>query len=466
MSVLVKNGTIVTAESEYIADIFIEDGKFTTIGQSLDRPADTIIDATGKYILPGGVDQHVHFENMNSDGISKSAGYEGTYIGLLGGTTTIVDFCAQEEGMGLIDSAYYRLENRVKGKLATDISLHVVCTEVSEKIFPEILELPKHGISTLKLYMAYKPTPLYVDDATMFRAMRMAKEAGVTLYVHAENGDMLNVLRDEAILQGRTEPKYHFATRPSYIEHEATQRAINIAAASGCPLCVVHVSCEEAARAILDARTAGQAVVGETLTSYMLLDESLIDNPDFDVAARYTCSPPFRKQKDREFLWKAVKNDWISVVGSDHVPICLDQKRWGKNDFREIINGIPGIGERLPMLWTYGVETGRISRSRLVNLYATSPARLCGIYPRKGAIRIGSDADLVVYDPNYRCKVSLDTHPTGVEYNPFEGMDQIGRAETVLLRGDVVVKDGVYIGTPGKGKFIPADAYGMAYDLL
>lgn len=465
MTTLIKNGTIVTSETEYTADILIEGESIKAIGAGLDDPADSTIDAAGMYVLPGGVDQHTHFDGLNTDGETSSAGYDTSYVAALGGTTTVVDFAAQDPGKGLIESAMYRKDVRTKGKVSVDFGIHALCTNVTPEVFKEVPELPKLGIPTLKLFMAYKPTSLYVEDGDIYKFMRLAKDHGITMSVHAENADILNLLRDEEYAKGHTTPKYHYLTRPPFVEAEATQRAITLAAAAGCPLCVVHVTCEEAADAIRKARKEGKKVIGETCTHYLTLDQSLMDNPDFNIAARWVCSPAIRVESDREYLWQALRKDDMSIVASDHCGIPLWQKVWGKDDFRLIPNGSPGVGERLQMLWTNGVETGIITRQRLVQIYAATPAKVCGLYPRKGAIAIGSDADIVLYNPGYRGKIKIDENPTGTEYNSYEGMDVIGRPETVLLRGKVVVEGHKYIGTPGEGQFIPGEPYGLAYQL-
>lgn len=466
MKKIIKNGTILTASDEYVADILIEGEKIVAIGTNLDHAGAEVIDASGMYVIPGGVDQHTHYAGLNTDGVTLSAGYETSYGALIGGTTTLVEFAAQEPGMGLIESAIYRKDVRAKGKVAPDFAIHALCTNVSEDIFDEIKKLPEHGIPTMKLFMAYKPTSLYVDDAVLFKAMRTAAEVGVTMYVHAENADLLNLLRDEEFAKGHTIPKYHYLTRPPFVEAEAVQRAITLSKAANCPLCIVHVSSREAAAVIREERIKGAAVEGETCTQYLILDQSLMDNPDFEVACRWVCSPAIRTEEHREYIWSALARGDLNIVASDHSGIPMYQKLWGKDDFRAIPNGCPGTGDRMQMLWTYGVETGKISKKRFVEVFATNPAKLCGIYPRKGTIAVGSDADIVLYDPSYRGKVSLETNPSGVEYNICEGKDQIGRAEVVLLRGEMVVRDNKFIGELGYGQFIPGKPYGMAYDRL
>lgn len=466
MKVLVKNGTVVTAADEYRADILIDGEKISAIGKDL--PSDgveKVIDAAGMYVLPGGVDQHTHYAGINSDGVTECSGYDTTYAALIGGTTTTVDFCPNEEGLGMLDSIRYRIESRAKGKVCTDFGIHAQCTKYRDNMFDEIRKLPELGVSTMKLFMAFKPTPQYMDDGVIFRSMRACRDAGVTMMIHCENADLLNILRDECAAGGGLTPHYHYVTRPPYVEAEATARAIALADAAGCPLCVVHVSCEEAGEHVAAARAKGLKVVGETCNHYLSLDQNRMDDPDFDIACRFVCSPPIRDARQREYLWKGVRDDVFSLVSSDHVGIPLYQKHWGEKDFRDIPNGCPGAPYRLVNLWTDGVAKNRITRQRLVQVYATTPAKLCGLYPRKGTIAIGSDADLVLWNPEWRGTLNNETAPSGVDYNICEGMEQIGRAEKVLLRGKVVVDDNKFVGEYGYGQYIPGEAYGLAYQL-
>lgn len=466
MRVLIKNGTVVTESGEFSADILIEDEKIAGLGKCFDEiRVDKVISADGMYVLPGGVDQHTHYAGINSDGVTECSGYDTTYAALIGGTTTTVDFCPNEKDMGMLDSIRHRIEVRAKGKVCTDFGIHAQCTQARENMFDEIRRLPELGVSTMKLFMAFKPTSQYMDDGIIFQSMRACRDAGVTMYLHCENADLLNVLRDEAAKAGHLSPHYHYLTRPPYVEAEATARAIALADAAGCPLCVVHVSCREAGEHVAAARARGQRVIGETCNHYLSLDQSLMDDPAFERACRWVCSPPIRDQAQREYLWEGVRNDVFSLVSSDHVGIPLSQKLWGINDFREIPNGCPGAPNRLSNLWTDGVAKGRITRQRLAEVFAANPAKLCGIYPQKGTIAVGSDADLVLWDPAYRGVVDNESCPSGVDYNICEGMERIGRAEKVLLRGQVVVEDGRFVGELGCGRFIPGKAYGLAYTL-
>lgn len=487
MRVLVKNGTIVTADNEYKADILIEGEKIAAIGTGFTGPFDQVIDAAGKYVLPGGVDNHAHFEALNTDGVTTNEPYETTWVALLGGTTTIVDFCTNEPGMNLVDSVNYRLNVRAKGKVAPDIAIHACCTDYTDETPNEIPKLVEMGVPTMKLFMAYKGTSLYMDDMKLLNCLEAAQKCGMTMMVHAENPDVLDKCRNDEAAQGHFEPKYHYMTRPPYGEAEAVSRAIRFADAAKCPMCIVHVSCIEAGEEIRKARAEGKAVIGETCPHYLVLDKHKMDHPDWHVAARWICSPALRDKEDQDYLWNALNHDWLSICGSDNSGTPQAQKDWGWDeenqhcDFRKVPNGCPGAGDRLNALWTYGVETGRMSRQKFVDVCCTQTAKMNGIYPRKGTIAVGSDADIVVFDPDYRGTITLESNPTGVDYNVFEGLEQKGRADTVLLRGKVVVQNAKYLGAlkdvvvdgvtyrgcdGGDGQFIPGKPYGLGYDLL
>ena len=472
MKILVKNGTIVTAEDEYKADILVIDEKIAAIGLGFTGPFDQELDAEGKFVFPGGVDNHAHFEALNTDGVTTNAGYDTTYVALLGGTTTIVDFCTNEPGMNLVDSVNYRLNVRAKGRVAPDIAIHACCTDYTDETLHEIKKLVDMGVPTMKLFLAYKGTPLYMDDTKLLNCLEEASKNGMTMMVHAENPDVLDKCRNDEAAKGHLEPKYHYMTRPPYGEAEAVSRAIRFADAMHCPICIVHVSCKEAGEEIHRAREEGKAVIGETCPHYLVLDKSKMDHSDWKTAIKWICSPPLRGQEDRDYLWEALNRNWLSIIGSDNASIPMYQKEWGWDDekgccdFRKVPNGCPGAGDRLYALWTFGVATGRITRQKFVEICSATPAKMNGLYPRKGTIQVGADADLVLFDPNYHGTITLQTNPTGIEYNVFEGLEQIGRAETVLLRGKVVVEQGKYVGTPGEGKFIPGKPYGLAYDLL
>jgi dihydropyrimidinase len=462
MSLLIKNGVIVTAMEEYKGDILVEEGKIVAIGKDLDAKADEVVDAKGMYVLPGGVDQHVHF-SFEFNG-SKVRGFETSNAAAVGGTTTVIEFVNQLKGKGLIDTIDdYRKEN-AEGIAMVDYSFHGVITDSSTGVFDEIPKLPEAGYPTVKLFMAYKGMFFHCDDDVIAKSMQKAKDAGVTIMVHAENADLIDVLQKECVEKGQVEPYYHAVSRPPMVEVEATERAINIARLMDAPLYVVHVSTKGAVDAIKRAQDEGLPIYGETCTHYLTLDKENLAKPNFQ-GAKYVCSPALREQDDMDYLWESVKNGWINAISSDHCGFnWAEQKHMGKDDFRNIPNGAPGLENRLGVLWTTGVETGKITRSQLVDLFATKPAKINGLGDRKGHIGVGYDADIVLYNPNHKSVISNETSLQGVDYNSYEGMEQIGRPEKVFLRGQLIVNEGKYIGEKGQGEFVPGKAFGLCYD--
>ncbi|MBU5312978.1 dihydropyrimidinase [Tissierella carlieri] len=462
MSLLIKNGVIVTAMDEYQGDILVDEGKIIAIGNNLDSKADEVIDAKGMYVLPGGVDQHVHF-SFEFNG-SKVRGFETSNAAAVGGTTTVIEFVNQIKGKGLIDTIdEYRKEN-AEGIAMVDYSFHGIITDPSTGVYDEIAKLPEAGYPTVKLFMAYKGMFFHCDDDVIAKSMQKAKDAGVTIMVHAENADLIDVLQKECVEQGNVEPYYHAVSRPPMVETEATERAINIARLMDAPLYVVHVSTKGAVDAIKRAQDEGLPVYGETCTHYLTLDKENLAKPNFQ-GAKYVCSPALREQDDIDYLWTSIKNGWLNAISSDHCGFnWAEQKHMGKDDFRNIPNGAPGLENRLGVLWTAGVETGKITRSQLVDLFATKPAKINGLGDRKGHLGIGYDADIVIYNPNVKSIISNETSLQGVDYNSYEGFEQIGRPEKVFLRGQLVVDEGKYIGEKGQGEFVPGKPYGLCYD--
>jgi dihydropyrimidinase len=462
MSLLVKNGTIVTAMDEYKGDILIDDGKITAIGKNLDNLANEIIDAQGMYVMPGGVDQHVHFSfDFNGE---KVRGFETSNAAAVGGTTTVIEFVNQIKGKGLIDTIDDYRKESAEGIAMVDYSFHGVITDPSTGVFDEIERLPEAGYPTVKLFMAYKGMFFHCDDNVIAKAMQKAKDVGVTIMVHAENADLIDILQKDCIENGNYQPYYHAVSRPPLVEVEATERAINIAKLMEAPLYVVHVTTKGAVDAVKRAQGEGLPIYGETCTHYLLLDKSNLAKENFE-GAKYVCSPALREKEDRDYLWESIKNGWLNAVSSDHCGFdWKKQKHMGIKDFRNIPNGAPGLENRFGMLWTYGVEEGKISKSKFVDLISTTPAKNNGLGHRKGHIGVGYDADIVLYDPSKSLVVSNKTSLQGVDYNSFEGFKQIGRVEKVLLRGQLIVDDGKYIGQKGQGEFIPGKAYGLCYD--
>ncbi|MHB0980514.1 MAG: dihydropyrimidinase [Thermoleophilia bacterium] len=461
MGLLIKSGTIVTAVEEYRADVLIEGGKIVAIGDNLESRATQVVDARGRYLLPGGVDQHTHF--ALPFGGTRTRGFETTTAAVVGGTTTIVDFAPQTPGLGIIDSVLKHEEEQAKGRSAVDYSFHGIVMDVSERLFDEMPRLPDQGIPTVKLFMAYKGTPFMVDDGTLFRYLRDARAHGITVMVHAENGDVIDVLQKACVRAGEVEPRFHAVSRPPLVEAEATARAMFLAAMAEAPIFVVHVSCRQAAEAIRTAYAAGQRAYGETCPHYLTLTVDNLAKPDFE-GAKYVCSPALRTADHLEALWQAVGRGWLQVVGSDHCGFdWRSQKDMGREDFTKIPNGAPGVQHRMAVLWTHGVETGKISRQKFVDLCCTAPARFNGLFPRKGHIGVGADADMVVWDPGYRGRMTASDSLEGVDFTPYEGMQQKGRAQKVFLRGTLTVDDGAFVGSLGQGRWVKGEPYGAAY---
>ena len=461
MKTLIKNGIIVTSENEYQADLLIEEGKIKEIGKDLIYDNVDVIDAAGKYVLPGGVDQHVHF-SFQFNGTS-TRGFQTSCAAAAGGTRTVIEFVNQIKDQGLVESVEnYRKEN-ADGVAAVDYSFHAVMTDPRPEVIEEIPKLAEVGYPVMKLFMAYKGMFFHADDEAILKALLKAKEAGVTVMVHAENADMIDVLQKQLIAEGKGEPYYHAVSRPPVVEAEATRRAIYLAEAADAPLYVAHVTCREAVDEIAAAIARGQSVHGETCSHYLVLDESNLAKPDFE-GAKYVCSPALRTPEHLEYLWHGLNCGWLNAVSSDHCGFdWKEQKHMGYGDFRNIPNGAPGLQNRLSVLWTYGVEKGKISRQQLVDFYATTPAKVNGLFPQKGSVCVGADADIVIFDPDYKGVFSVDDMLHDVDYCAYEGMEQIGRVDTVLLRGKKVVEDSKYIGENGDGKLLQGRPFGLLY---
>ncbi len=459
MSVLIKGGRIVTAADDYVADIYVEDETVTLIGESLDQQADKVIDATGKYVLPGGVDPHTHLDMPFGGTVTIDDVESGQTSAAFGGTTTHVDFIIQPPGKSFSE-AFDEWKAKANGKQVIDMGYHMAVTDLKEGgTLEELATLPDQGITSYKLFMAYKGA-LMVDDETLFRVMQVAAETGALVMVHAENGDAIDVLVKEALAAGHTEPHYHALTRPPETEGEATNRAIQLARVAGCKLYVVHVSCQESVEPIELAREKGWDVWGETCTQYFFIDESYLERPDFE-GAKYVYTPPPRAKENQDVLWRAVEKDVLSVISTDHCAFLWDgQKTMGRDDFSKIPNGAPGLENRLQMIHEFGVRAGRISLNRMVELLSTNPARYFGLYPRKGTIAVGSDADLVVFDPERKVTISAATHHSKSDYNIFEGTEVTGAPQVVLLRGRVLVEGDELVAQPGVGEFIRRARFG------
>jgi dihydropyrimidinase len=459
MSVLIKGGRVITAADDYVADVFVDGERISLIGESLDVQADKVIDAGGKYVLPGCVDPHTHLD-MPFGGTTTIDDVEsGQTSAAFGGTTCHVDFIIQPQG-ATFAAAIDEWKAKADGKQVIDMGYHMAVTDLKEGgSLEELATLPDQGITSYKLFMAYKGA-LMVDDETLFRTMQVAAETGALVMVHAENGDAIDVLVKEALAEGHVEPHWHALTRPPETEGEATNRAIQLARVAGAPLYVVHVSCVESVEPIELARQKGWEVWGETCTQYFFVDYTFLERPNFE-GAKFVYTPPPRDKMNQEVLWNAVRTDVLSAISTDHCAFLWDgQKTLGRDDFSKIPNGGPGIENRLQMIHQFGVREGRISLNRMVELLATSPAKLFGLYPRKGTLAVGSDADLIVFDPEKKVTISASTHHSKVDYNLFEGTEVHGSPEVVLLRGNVLVENDQLVASPGIGKFVARARYG------
>jgi dihydropyrimidinase len=451
MDLIVKNGTVVTAADVYRADVGVADGRVVAIGESL-APTDRtrVIDAADRYVLPGGVDTHTHLDMPFGGTVTADDWASGTVAAACGGTTSIVDFCIPAKGQSLAD-ALAVWHAKAAGKAAIDYGFHSVVVEMPDAIYEELPSLPGHGVTSFKLFMAYKGA-LMSDDWTLVRALKQAKAAGALVMVHAENGDAVYLLQGELVAAGQTAPKYHATSRPPRVEAEATARAIALAETIGAPLYVVHVSCGEALEEIERARARGVRVLAETCTQYLYFSEPDLDRPNFE-GAKWVFTPPLRPAHNRELLWRALANGVLQAVTSDQCSFNFKgQKELGRDDFTKIPNGGPGIEERLTMVYQ-GVNERKITLNRFVELVATGPARIFGLYPRKGTIAVGSDADLVVWNPDAEATIRNEALHHRVDYTLYEGMKVRGRPETVTSRGEVIVEAGRFVGAAGRGRF-------------
>jgi dihydropyrimidinase len=459
MSVLIKGGRVITAADDYVGDVYVEDERISLIGESLDVQADRVIDASGKYVLPGAVDPHTHLDMPFGGTVTADDVESGHIAAAFGGTTCHVDFCIQPQGTSFGD-ALDMWQAKGEGKRLIDMGYHMAVTDLREGgTLEELAGLPDQGVTSYKLFMAYKGA-LMVDDETLFRTMQVAAETGALVMVHAENGDAIDVLVKEALAAGNTEPKYHALTRPPETEGEATNRAIQLSRVAGSPLYVVHVSCRESVEPIARAREAGWDIWGETCTQYFYVDYTWLEKPDFE-GAKYVYTPPPRAKENQDVLWAAVKNDVLSAVSTDHCAFTWrEQKAMGRDDFSKIPNGAPGLENRLQVIHELGVRGGRISLNRMVELLCTNPAKLFGLYPRKGTVAVGSDADIVVFDPEKKVTISADRQQSRSDYNVYEGLEVTGSPELVLRRGEVLVEGDELVAKPGSGQFVRRARFG------
>jgi dihydropyrimidinase len=451
MSTLIKNGRIVTAADDYVADIFIEDEIIKTIGKNLNVQADKIIDATGKLVFPGGIDPHVHLD-MPFMGTYSSDNYEtGTRAALFGGTTMVIDFILQKQGNSL-HSALEEWKGRSDNNCVGDYSFHMAVTDFNDDTKKEIKDfIDKEGITSFKTFMAYKGA-LMIDDRQMIGLMEEVKKHGGLINVHATNGDMIDYLIQKHKGEKKLSPLYHYLSQPEVTEAEASERFVDMSNYTGCPGYIVHLTCEGALNAVRNATKRNQQVFVETCIQYLILDASLYEN-NFE-GAKWVMSPPLREKKDQQTLWAGINQGLVQVVATDHCPFMWEQKLMGKDDFSKIPNGHPAIENRMELLFSEGVAKNKITLNKYVEVACTNPAKIFGMFPRKGTIAVGSDADIVIFDANEKHTLSAKTHHMNVDYSGYEGWAVTGKVKTVLLRGKVAVENNECKIKKGFGKFI------------
>jgi len=452
MRTIIKNGRIVTAVDDYNADILIEDGQIAMIAKAITADADKIVDAKGRLVLPGGIDPHTHME-LPFGGTSASDTFEtGTRAAAHGGTTTIIDFAVQSKGQSLRE-ALDTWHRKADGQTAIDYGFHLICTDLPDDRLPEMKSCIDEGVSSFKLFMAY-PGVFLVDDGTIFKAMQVAGANGGLICMHAENGVVIDVIVKQALAAGKTAPKYHALTRPTKAEAEGVHRAIALAEIADTSVYIVHLSNSDALEEVTRARDIGVNAYAETCPQYLFLDYSVYEQPGFE-GAKYVMTPPIREKWNQEKLWRGLKFNDLQVVSTDHCPFCFkEQKELGLNDFSKIPNGGPGVEHRMSLIYNGGVAQGRISLNRFVEITSTNAAKIFGLFPKKGTIAVGSDADIVIFDPNEEMTISAKTHHMNVDYSCYEGMTVRGVTKTVFSRGALIIDEGNYVGHKGQGSFL------------
>lgn len=455
---IIRNGSVVTATDTYKADVAIASGKIAAIGNDLpSENASKSLDASGKLVLPGGIDVHTHLD-MPFGGTMSADDFEtGTRAAAFGGTTTLIDFAIQYKGQQL-RQAFDTWMGKASSKAVCDYAFHCIVTDVSGGQLAEMNDLVHEGVTSFKLFMAY-PGVFMLDDGSIFKALQTTSKNGGLVCMHAENGSAIDVIVQQALAEGKKAPKYHALTRPTTAEAEATARAIALAEMAGAPIYIVHLSCNDALEKVREARDRGLPVYAETCPQYLYLSIDNFDAPGFE-GAKYVFTPPLREKWHQEKLWNGLKRDHLQVVSTDHCPFCFkEQKELGRDDFTKIPNGGPGVEHRMSLIYSGGVASGRFSANRFVELVATTPAKLFGLYPRKGTIAVGSDADLVIFDPQRKHTISAKTHHMRVDYSMFEGIQVTGMPDVVLSRGKVVVENDKFLGRPGQGEFLRRATY-------
>src|SRR6267154_361913 len=462
MNTIIRNGTVVTARDSIAADVLIAGERIKEVRPGIaGASADRVIDASGMYVIPGGIDAHTHLD-MPFGGTTSADDFEtGTRAAAIGGTTTIVDFAIQARGTRMRD-ALDTWWKKAEGKACVDYGLHMIVTDLGACGLEDMDDLVNEGVASFKLFMAY-PNVLMVDDATIFKALSQTARNGALICMHAENGSVIDVIIARALAEGKTAPIYHALTRPPGAEAEAVHRAIALAEIAGVPVYIVHLSSEDALNQVREARDRGVPAFAETCPQYLLLSIEELERPNFE-GAKFVFTPPLRTKENLPKLWDGLQEDNLQVVSTDHCPFCFeDQKALGKDDFTKIPNGGPGVENRLQLLFHHGVNQGRLSLNRFVELVSTTPARIFGMYPRKGAIAAGSDADIVFWDPQADYTISAKTHHMRVDYSMFEGFRVKGNVSKVMSRGDMVVDGGQFLGKVGRGQYLKRSARGGAW---
>lgn len=450
MKTLIKNGHIITATDNYYADILIEDELISVIGAKLEMDADVTIDAKGRLVIPGGIDPHTHMELPFGGTTAADDFRTGTIAAAHGGTTTIIDFAVQYKGESLLQGVD-NWHKKAEGKCAIDYGFHLITTELEDRQIEEMYTVMDEGVTSFKLFMAY-PGVFLVDDATIFRAMSAAGARGGLICMHAENGIVINEIIKHALARGHTAPKYHALTRPTIAEAEGVHRAIAIAEMAESPVYIVHLSCADALNQVRQARDRGIPAFAETCPQYLFL--SIEDYGEGFDGAKYVMTPPLREKSNQAELWKGLKMDDLQVISTDHCPFCMkEQKELGRDDFTKIPNGAPGVEHRVSLIYN-GVVENRISLNRFVELTSTAAAKMFGLFPKKGTIAVGSDADIVIFDENKDQTISVKSHHMNVDYSAYEGKTIKGTVDVVLSRGKVVIDHGEFKGRPGDGRFL------------
>ena len=463
MGLLIKSGTVVTAEKTFPADILVEGETIREVRPGIaPNSAHTVVDATGMYLLPGGIDVHTHLDMPFGGTTSSDDFLTGTRAAAIGGTTTLVDFAIQSRGTRM-RAALDTWWKKAEGKACIDYGFHMIVTDLAGAGLEDMDDLVREGVASFKLFMAY-PNVLMVDDATIFRALRQTANNGALICMHAENGSAIDVIVQQALAEGKTAPIHHALTRPTRAEAEAVHRSIALAEMAGAPVYIVHLSSEDALNQVREARDRGLPAFAETCPQYLLLSiEDNMPNKSFEDA-KYVFTPPLRERKNQPKLWDGLKHDHLQVVSTDHCPFCFeDQKQLGIGDFTKIPNGAGGVENRLQLIHHHGVNSGKLTMNRFVEIVATAPARIFGMYPKKGVLEIGSDADIVVWDPNAEHTISAKTHNMRVDYSIFEGFRVRGNARQVFSRGELIVENGKFLGKPGRGKYLRRTAHGGAW---